>query len=137
MAQRRRLPTAHFDDFVLDEADKAIDAPHFFQAVMSREPLLEVVACCATLTAREFKETVPMEDRERTRFMLPILLLILFIVGIVCCVRPEFFVKRPGLRLGLLFRLVPEGSHSTVIRALGVIAISRSVVGFVELIKIW
>jgi hypothetical protein len=78
-----------------------------------------------------------MEDRERARFILPILLPILFIIDIVCCVRPEFFVKRPGLRLGLLFRLIPEGHHSTVIRALGVIAIFGSVVGLVELIKIW
>jgi hypothetical protein len=78
-----------------------------------------------------------VEDRERARFMLPILLPILFIVGIVCCVRPEFFVKRPGLRLGLLFRLIPEGSQPTIIRAWGVVAISGSLVGLVELIKIW
>jgi hypothetical protein len=69
--------------------------------------------------------------------MLPILLPILFVVGIVCCVRPAFFVKRPGLRLGLLFRLIPEGHHVSVIRFLGVIAIFGSVVGRVELIKIW
>jgi hypothetical protein len=92
---------------------------------------LDDFSCC------EFKETVPMEDRERARFILPILLPILFIIDFVCCVRPEFFVKRPGLRLGLLFRLIPEGHHSTVIRALGVIAIFGSVVGLVELIKIW
>ncbi len=78
-----------------------------------------------------------MEDRERERFMLPILLPILFIVGIVCCVRPEFFVKRPGLRLGLLFRLIPEGQHSTVIRIFGVIAIFGSAVGLIQLIRIW
>jgi hypothetical protein len=77
------------------------------------------------------------EDRERERFMLPILLPILFIVGIVCCVRPEFFAKRPGLRLGLLFRLIPDGHHVTVIRILGVIAIFGSVIGLVQLIRIW
>jgi hypothetical protein len=78
-----------------------------------------------------------VEDRERARFMLPILLPILFIVGIVCCVRPEFFVKRAGLRPGLLFRLIPEAHHSTVIRGLGAIAIFASAGGLVELIKIW
>jgi hypothetical protein len=41
-----------------------------------------------------------MDDRERARFMLPILLPILFIVGIVCCVRPEFFVKDRGCGSG-------------------------------------
>ncbi len=78
-----------------------------------------------------------MEDRERERFMLPILLPILFIVGIVCCVQPRFFVKRPGVWLGLLFRLIPEGRLATVIRILGVMGIFGSVVGLIQLIKIW
>jgi hypothetical protein len=80
---------------------------------------------------------IDAEDRERERFMLPILLPILFIVGIVCCVRPEFFAKRPGLRLGALFRLIPDEHHVTVIRVLGVIAVFASIGGLVQLMRIW
>ena len=80
---------------------------------------------------------IDAEDREKERFMLPILLPILFIVGIVCCVKPEFFAKRPGLRLGFLFQLIPEGQHVTVIRVLGVIAVFASLVGLVHLVRIW
>ena len=36
------------------------------------------------------------DDRVLTLILLPIAL----VVGIICCVRPHFFVKRPGLRLG-------------------------------------
>jgi hypothetical protein len=78
-----------------------------------------------------------VEDRERERFMLPILLPILLIVGIICCVRPDFFLKRPGLRLGVLLRLFPEQHRLGVIRVLGVVAVFGSVVGLVQLIRIW
>jgi hypothetical protein len=78
-----------------------------------------------------------MEDRERERFLLPILLPILLTVGIICCVRPDFFLKRPGLRLGVLLRLFPEGYRLGVIRVLGVVAVFGSVVGLVQLIQIW
>jgi hypothetical protein len=80
---------------------------------------------------------IDAEDRERERFMLPILLPILFIVGIVCCLKPEFFAKRPGIRLGFLFRLIPEEHHMTVIRVLGMIAVFASMVGLVQLVRIW
>lgn len=80
---------------------------------------------------------IDSEDRDRERFMLPILLPILFVVGIVCCVKPEFFAKRPGLRLGFLFRPIPEEHHVTAIRVLGVIAIFASAVGLVQLVRIW
>jgi hypothetical protein len=40
-----------------------------------------------------------MHDREDERFLLPILLPILLMAGIVCRVWPQFFAKRPGLRL--------------------------------------
>ena len=78
-----------------------------------------------------------MQDRDQERFMLPLLLPLLFLVGIVCCVRPAFFAKRPGLRLSLLFRMIPEQRHTTVIRSLGVVAILGSVVGLIQLIKTW
>jgi hypothetical protein len=80
---------------------------------------------------------IDTEDREKERFMLPILLPILFIVGIICCLKPEFFTKRPGIRLGFLFRLLPEEHHVTVIRVLGVIAIFASIVGLAQLVRIW
>lgn len=78
---------------------------------------------------------IDAEDRERERFILPILLPILFVVGIVCCLKPEFFAKRPGIRLGFLFR--PEEHHVTVIRVLGMIAVFASMVGLVQLVRIW
>jgi hypothetical protein len=87
--------------------------------------------------SKEAEEMIDPEDRDRERFMLPILLPILFIVGIVCCIKPEFFAKRPGLRLGFLLRLIPEERHVTVVRVLGVIAIFASVVGLVQLARIW
>jgi hypothetical protein len=78
-----------------------------------------------------------MEDRERERFMLPILLPILLIVGVICCVRPDFFLKRPGLRLGALLRLFPERHRLAVIRILGGIAVFASIVGLIQLARIW
>ena len=78
-----------------------------------------------------------MHDREDERFLLPILLPILLLVGLVCCFRPGFFVKRPGLRLWFLFRLIPEQHHAAVIRFLGVVAVFAAAVGIVQLIKIW
>lgn len=76
-------------------------------------------------------------NREDEKALLPILLPILFVVGIVCCVWPNFFVKRTGLRLRLLFALIPEGHHSTFIRVMGVIAIFASVVGLFQLLTLW
>jgi hypothetical protein len=69
--------------------------------------------------------------------MLPILLPILLIVGIVCITRPQFFANRPGLRPGLLLRLIPERLHTAVIRFLGVAALFASAVGLIRLIAIW
>jgi len=77
------------------------------------------------------------EDLDKERFMLPILLPILFLVGVVCCVKPEFFVKRPGLRLGLLFGVIPEEHRATAVRVLGVLAIFASIIGLIQLIRIW
>jgi hypothetical protein len=85
------------------------------------------------LVVGEFKGAVHVENRERARFMAADSFhrgdRLLRSTGVLC--------EKAGLRLGLLFRLIPEGSHSTVISALGVIAIFGSVVGLVELIKIW
>jgi hypothetical protein len=36
-----------------------------------------------------------------------------------------------------LFRLIPEEHHVTVIRVLGAIAILASMVGLVQLVRIW
>ena len=70
------------------------------------------------------------DDRVLTLILLPIAL----VVGIICCVRPHFFVKRPGLRLGLLFRLIPEQLQPTVIRVLGAIAIFASAISLIHLL---
>lgn len=80
-----------------------------------------------------------MQDhsREDEKVLLPILLPILFVVGIVCCVWPNVFVKRTGLRLRLLFALIPEKYHPAFIRGLGVIAILASIVGLFQLITLW
>ena len=75
-----------------------------------------------------------MENRADDRFLMLILLPLALVVGIACSVWPDFFAKRPGLRLGLLFRLIPEQHHSTVIRVLGVIAIFAAVVGLLSLL---
>jgi hypothetical protein len=75
-----------------------------------------------------------MNNQGDDRFLTLILLPIALAAGIVCCVWPQFFVKRPGLRLGLLFRLIPEQHQSTVIRVLGVIAIFASAVGLIHLL---
>jgi hypothetical protein len=63
-----------------------------------------------------------------------ILLPIALVVAIVCCARPHFFVKRPGLRLGLLFRLIPEQHQPTMIRVLSVFAIFASAIGLISLL---
>lgn len=73
-----------------------------------------------------------MENKADDRFLMLILLPLALVVGIVCCVWPDFFAKRPGLRLGLLFRLIPEQHHSTIIRVLGAIAIFAAVVGLLS-----
>lgn len=77
-----------------------------------------------------------MHTPEDERFLLPILLPILLVVGIVCCVWPQFFAKRPGIRLGLLFRLIPEHRHVAVVRFLGVVALFASAVGLIRLITL-
>jgi hypothetical protein len=64
-----------------------------------------------------------MNNQADDRVLMLILLPIALVVGIICCARPQFFVKRPGLRLGLLFRLIPEEYQPTIIRVLGGIAI--------------
>lgn len=78
-----------------------------------------------------------MRDREDERVLLPILLPILLVVGLVCCFKPEFFVKRPGLRLWFLFRLIPERHHASFIRFLGVVAVLASAVGLIQLARVW
>jgi hypothetical protein len=80
-----------------------------------------------------------MQDRSREdeKALLPILLPILLAVGIACCVRPNFFVKRMGLRLRSVFALIPEKYHPTFIRAMGVIAVFASVVGLFQLLTLW
>ena len=79
-----------------------------------------------------------MQDhsREDEKALLPILLPILLMVGIVCCVWPNFFVKRTGLRLRLVFALIPESYHPTFIRVMGVIAIFAAVVGLFHLLTL-
>jgi hypothetical protein len=76
-------------------------------------------------------------NREDQKALLPILLPILLVVGIVCCVWPNFFVKRTGLRLRLIFALIPEKHHANFIRVMGVIAIFTSVVGLFQLLTLW
>lgn len=80
-----------------------------------------------------------MQDhsREDEKALLPILLPILLVVGIVCCAWPNFFVKRTGLRLRLVFALIPERYHSTFIRVMGVVAIFASAVGLFQLLTLW
>ena len=75
-----------------------------------------------------------MNNQGDDRVLMLILLPIALVVGIICCVRPHFFAKRPGLRLGLLFRLIPEQHQPTVIRVLGVTAIFASVIGLIHLL---
>lgn len=75
-----------------------------------------------------------MNNQADDRVLMLILLPIALAVGIVCCVRPQFFVKRPGLRLGLLFRLIPEQHQPTIIRVLGAIAIFASAVALIQLL---
>jgi len=50
---------------------------------------------------------------------------------------PHFFVKQTGLRLGMVFALIPERYHSSFIRVMGVIAIFASVVGLFQLFTVW
>ena len=76
-------------------------------------------------------------NREDEKALLPILLPILLVVGIACSVWPNFFVKRTGLRLRLVFALIPERHHAAFIRVMGVIAIFASVVGLFQLISLW
>jgi hypothetical protein len=85
------------------------------------------------------KETSTLQDhnREDEKVLLPILLPILLIVGIACCVWPSFFVKRTGLRLRLLFAVIPERHHAAFIRGLGVIAVFASIVGLFQLVALW
>ena len=80
-----------------------------------------------------------MQDtsREDEKVLLPILLPILLVVGIICCVWPNFFVKRPGLRQRFVFALIPEKYHPTFIRAMGVIAMLASVIGLFRLLTLW
>jgi hypothetical protein len=75
-----------------------------------------------------------MDKQGDDRVLMIILLPIALVAGIVCCVRPRFFVKRPGLRLGLLFRLIPEQHQPAIIRVLGVIAIFASAIGLIGLL---
>lgn len=75
-----------------------------------------------------------MNNQGDDRVLMLILLPIALVVGIICCVRPHFFVKRPGLRLGLLFRLIPEQHQPTVIRVLGVIAIFASAINLLQVL---
>ena len=80
-----------------------------------------------------------MQDhsREDQKALLPILLPILLVVGIGCCVWPNFFVKRTGLRLRLVFALIPESYHASFIRVMGVMAIFASLVGLFQLFTVW
>jgi hypothetical protein len=75
-----------------------------------------------------------MNNQADDRVLMLILLPIALVVGIVCCARPQFFVKRPGLRLGLLFRLIPEEYQPAIVRVLGAIAIFASAIGLIHLL---
>jgi hypothetical protein len=75
-----------------------------------------------------------MNNQADDRALMLILLPIALAVGIICCARPQFFVKRPGLRLGLLFRLIPEEYQPTIIRVLGAVAIFASAIALIQLL---
>lgn len=79
-----------------------------------------------------------MQDhtREDEKALLPILLPIAFVVGIACCVWPNFFVKRTGLRLRLIFALIPDQYHPAFIRVMGALAIVASVLGLFQLLTL-